>query len=89
MKPFESFLSPKLYEFLVYRQNLGYSLDTIRYHLLLFDRYVMEKNAGRHSFQPGFFLDMRTNIKLEKNSVNANIWGHTQLLPIPDTTGLH
>jgi len=74
MKPFKSFLAPKLEEFLTYRQNLGYSLDTIRYHLLLFDRYVMEKNAGWHSFEPGFFLDMRANIKLEKNSVNANIW---------------
>ena len=74
MKPFKSFLTPKLNEFLTYRQNLGYSLDSLRYHLLLFDRYVMEKNAGWHSFQPGFFLDMRSCIKLEKNSVNANIW---------------
>ena len=74
MKPFESFLAPKLNEFLTYRQSLGYSLDSIRDHLLLFDRYVMEKNAGWHSFEPDFFLDMRTNIKLGKNSVNANIW---------------
>ena len=74
MKPFRSFLAPKLNEFLTYRQSLGYSLDTIRFHLLLFDRYVMEKNASWHSFQPGFFLDMRSHIKLEKNSVNANIW---------------
>ena len=74
MKSFESFLAPKLDEFLAYRETLGYSLKTIRYHLLFFDRYVMEKNAGWHSFQPGFFLDMRSNIKLEKNSVNANIW---------------
>ena len=74
MKPFESFLASKLNEFLIYRETLGYSLDTLRYHLLLFDRYVMEKNADWHSFQPGFFLDMRSNIKLEKNSVNANIW---------------
>jgi len=34
----------------------------------------MEKNAGWHSFEPAFFLEMRSNIKLEKNSVNANIW---------------
>ncbi|HIJ36419.1 MAG TPA: tyrosine-type recombinase/integrase [Deltaproteobacteria bacterium] len=74
MKPFESFLAPKLNEFLMYRQSLGYSLDTIRYHLRLFDRYVMEKNAGWHSFQPGFFLEMRSHIKLEKTAVNANIW---------------
>ncbi|MBW2204595.1 MAG: integrase, partial [Deltaproteobacteria bacterium] len=74
MKPFESFLAPKLNEFLAYRETLGYSLKTIRYHLRLFDRYVMEKNADWDSFEPGFFLDMRSNIKLEKNSVNANIW---------------
>ena len=74
MKSFESFLAPKLDEFLTYRQSLGYSLDAIRYHLLLFDRYVMEKNGGWHSFQPGFFLEMRSNIKLEKTSINANIW---------------
>jgi len=74
MKPFESFLAPKLNEFLMYRQSLGYSLDTIRYHLRLFDRYVMEKNAGWHSFEPSFFLEMRSHIKLEKTAVNANIW---------------
>jgi len=74
MKPFESFLAPKLNEFLTYRQKLGYSLKTIRYHLRLFDRYVMDKNAGWDSFKPDFFLDMRSDIKLEKNSVNANIW---------------
>ena len=74
MKPFESFLALELNAFLAYRQSLGYSMDTIRYHLRLFDRYVMEKNADWDSFQPGFFLDMRSHIKLEKNSVNANIW---------------
>lgn len=74
MKPFESFLAPELDAFLAYRQALGYSLDAIRYHLHLFDRYVMERNADWHSFQPGFFLEMRSHIKLEKNSVNANIW---------------
>lgn len=74
MKPFESFLAPKLNEFLAYRETLGYSLKTIRYHLRLFDRYVMEKNAGWHSFEHGFFLDMRTHIKLANTSVNANIW---------------
>ena len=96
MKPFKSFLAPKLNEFLIYRQSLGYSVDTIRYHLLLFDRYVMEKNAGWRSFQPGFFLEMRSNIKLEKNSVNANIWavrnffqflirqGHIKTNPLQD-----
>ena len=34
----------------------------------------MEKNAGWHSFEPGFFLDMRSQYQIRKNSVNANIW---------------
>lgn len=96
MKPFKSFLATKLNEFLAYRRNLGYSLKTISYHLRLFDRYVIEKKAGWHSFQPGFFLEMRSNIKLEKNSINANIWavrnffqflvrqGHIQKNPLQD-----
>ncbi len=56
MKPFKSFLAPKLNEFLTYRETLGYSLRTIRYHLLLFDRYVMEKNAGFTSLDLRFRL---------------------------------
>ena len=74
MKPFESFLAPKINAFLTYRQSLGYSLDTISHHLRLFDRYVMEKKADWDSFDPGFFLEMRSHIHIDKNSVNANIW---------------
>lgn len=74
MKPFESFLAPKINAFLTYRQSLGYSLDTISHHLRLFDRYVMEQNADWGSFDPGFFLEMRSHIHIDKNSVNANIW---------------
>ncbi len=74
MKPFESFLAPEINAFLTYRQSLGYALDTISRHLRLFDRYVIEKNAGWDSFEPGFFLEMRSHIHIDKNSVNANIW---------------
>ncbi|MDZ7696975.1 MAG: hypothetical protein U5R49_08670 [Deltaproteobacteria bacterium] len=34
----------------------------------------MEKNADWDSFDPGFFLEMRSHIHIDKNSVNANIW---------------
>jgi site-specific recombinase XerD len=74
MKPFESFLAPEINAFLAYRQSLGYSLNNIRYHLRLFDLYVIKKNAAWDSFEPGFFLEMRNHIHIDKNSVNANIW---------------
>ena len=73
MKHFESFLSPLLNEYLTYRQNLGYSLKTLRYHLLIFDRYLIEKKADWRSFQPGLFLDMRASLKMESRSLNRNL----------------
>ncbi len=73
MKHFESFLSPLLNEYLTYRQNLGYSLKTLRYHLLIFDRYLIEKKADWRSFQPGLFLNMRASLKMESRSLNRNL----------------
>jgi integrase/recombinase XerD len=73
MKPFKSFLAPKMDEFLAYRESLGYSLKTLRYHLLILDQYVRDKNADRHSLQPAFFLEMRVNLKMEPSSVNTNL----------------
>jgi integrase/recombinase XerD len=71
MKPFKSFLAPKLEEFLAYRQNLGYALKTHRGPLLVLDRYLREKNASWQSLDPAFFLEMRANLKLGASSVNA------------------
>jgi integrase/recombinase XerD len=73
MKPFKSFLAPKIDEFLAYQESLGYSLRSLRYHLLILDRYLVDKSADRQSLRPGFFLEMRANLKLEANSVNANL----------------
>jgi len=73
MKNFESFLAPKLEEFLAYRENLGYAMRTYRSYLLIFDRYLKEKKAERNSLRPGFFLEMRANLKMESRSVNRII----------------
>lgn len=70
MKKFESFLTPYLNEYLLYRQNLGYSIKVSRSHLLIFDHYLRKTNADWDSLKPFFFLDMRANIDMEPRSVN-------------------
>lgn len=70
MKHFESFLASELDAFFAYRKDLGYSLKTLRYQLLVLDRYLKEKNADWHNLQPGFFLQMRSNLPNESRSVN-------------------
>ena len=45
MKPFESFLAPKLQEFIAYRLSLGYAKRGIRSALLSFDHYLKEQQA--------------------------------------------
>lgn len=70
MKNFESFLAPQLNEYLVYRKNLGYSLRSVRSHLLAFDRYLTEIEANWSSLDPSFFLEMRANLNVQSDSVN-------------------
>jgi integrase/recombinase XerD len=70
MKHFESFMAPKLEEFLAYRQSLGYAMKVYRSYLHVFDRYLKETKADWSSLRPAFFLDMRTNLKMESRSVN-------------------
>jgi len=70
MKKFESFLAPHFNEYLLYRQNPGYSIKTSRSHLLIFDQYLRKTNADWDSLKPFFFLDMRANLDMEPRSVN-------------------
>ena len=70
MKHFESILAPKLDAFFAYRKDLGYSLKTLRSQLFSLDRYLKEKNADWKDLQPGFFLEMRSNLPNEARSVN-------------------
>ncbi len=73
MKQFKSFLAQKLEEFLLYKQNLGYSHSKSRTNLLIFDHYLQEKNADWQSLQLEFFLEFREYFKKEPNTANALI----------------
>jgi integrase/recombinase XerD len=70
MKPFESFLAPRLNDYLAYREGLGYAPQPCTDHLLRFDRYLHQSGADLASLQPSFFLHMRTNLNLQATSVN-------------------
>ena len=73
MKNFESFLAPKLNEFIAYRQHLGYSLLPMRYSLLFFDRYVKDKKIKPGTLSPSFFLELRGSLKIEPKSINDRL----------------
>jgi len=70
MNNFHSFLAPQLNEYLLYRQNLGYSISASRTHLIAFDRYLIKTNADCKTLQPCFFLEMRANLDMESRTVN-------------------
>jgi len=70
MKPFESFLSPQLNEFLTYRETLGYTMRRRRSHLIAFDRYLKDTDANWNSFEPSFFLRMRADLGKEPRHTN-------------------
>ena len=70
MKPFESFLAPRLDEFLVYRKGLGYKMRGFISQLRAFDRYLMEKESKEKVLSPSFFLEMRANLKMQPSSAN-------------------
>jgi site-specific recombinase XerD len=73
MKPFESFLAPQIQEFITYRQNLGYQIRHSTSHLKTFDRYLKEQNIEKNLLAPSFFLQLRSDLKIEPRSVNAII----------------
>ena len=73
MKPFKSFMAPKLEEFLDYRQTLGYATASTRSYLHIFDRYLKDRQANWSSFMPSFFLEMRSDLSMSPHSINQVI----------------
>ncbi len=73
MKTFKSFLAPLFEQYLVYRENLGYTSKLTLAHLKVFDRYVTDKKIKSSLFKPSFFLELRAELKLEARSVNRVI----------------
>jgi integrase len=71
MNKFESFLTPQLQKYLIYRHNLGYSMKPSLSHLKTFDRYLKQKQAEQILLQPSFFVKMQAGLKIEPRSVNG------------------
>ena len=73
MKPFKSFLAPQIDRYTRYRHNLGYGMETSLSHLKTFDRYLVEKRVTSGLLTPAFFLQFRSDLKMEARSVNRVI----------------
>ena len=73
MSRFESFLGPLMEEYLSYRKKLGYCISPSFSNLKIFDRYIEKKNITREKLDPLFFLEMRTELKVEPRTVNRTI----------------
>ncbi|MCK4820947.1 tyrosine-type recombinase/integrase [bacterium] len=71
MKKFESFLTPKLEEFLRHRIALGYKDRNLRSLFLHFDRYIKENADDWYCLKPSFFLEFREKLKGEASTVNG------------------
>ena len=82
MKPFESFLAPQIQAFIDYRQNLGYQISHSRSHLKTFDRYLKEQKIKKSLLTPSFFLQLRSDLKIEPRSVNGIISSLARFLSI-------
>jgi integrase/recombinase XerD len=70
MNKFESFLAPQLRQYVIYRHNLGYSMKASLSHLKTFDRYLKQKQAEEILLPPSFFMQLRTDLKIEHRSIN-------------------
>jgi len=73
MKTFKSFLAPLFEQYLVYRENLGYTSKLTLAHLKVFDRYVTDRKMAISLFKPPIFHELRAELKMEARSVNRVI----------------
>ena len=71
MKPFESFLAPKLEEYIKHRVSLGYNVRSQRSLLRPFDRYLTDNESCWDSLEPKLFLELRKRLKGEPSSING------------------
>jgi site-specific recombinase XerD len=74
MKAFESFLSRQFEAFIAYREELGYSVKTIRTHLLLLDYYISQQSNPVDIWRPEFYLNIRKDLKSEPGSINGFLY---------------
>ena len=70
MRRFESFLAPQFEDYMLYRHNLGYDTDSLRWVLKTVDRYLLSQHAGSDDLTPAFFLALRANLRTQSKSIN-------------------
>lgn len=70
MNPFNSFLATRLYDYVTYRQALGFSTDPLYSYLKTFDRYLVNRHKDPAALLPSFFLELRADLNTETRSVN-------------------
>jgi hypothetical protein len=71
MKPFESFLAPQMQEFIAYRKHLDYQTRHSKSHLKTLDRYLKEQKIEKNLLTPSFFLQLRSDLKIEPRSIRS------------------
>ena len=87
MKRFESFLAPRLEEYLAYRRTLGYVDEHLRSCLRTFDRYVKEKATDQHSLNPLFFSHTEKRTQERGKNREQRVVGRARIFPISDAPG--
>ena len=70
MNHFESFLAQQFEEYMLYRQQLGYDTQSLRWALKTVDRYLVTQNADASDLTPAFFLSLRANLRTQYKSIN-------------------
>ncbi|MGB9438208.1 MAG: tyrosine-type recombinase/integrase, partial [Desulfobacterales bacterium] len=60
----------QLEQYVTYRHNLGYAMKASLSHLKTFDRYLKQKQVEEVLLLPSFFIQLRTDLKIESRSIN-------------------
>ena len=87
MKPFESFLSGQMKAFIVYREQLGYSTESIRAPLLVLDRYLVQQSDQNAVWQPVFYLKLRRELDQAPSSINLVLYAARRFFEYLKRTG--
>jgi site-specific recombinase XerD len=70
MNHFESFLAQQFEDYMAYRHQLGYDLQSLRWVLKTVDRYLVTQNAEPSDLTPAFFMTLRASLRTQYKSIN-------------------
>jgi site-specific recombinase XerD len=70
MSRFESFLAGQFEDYMLYRHQLGYDTQSLRWVLKTVDRYLVTQNAEPSDLTPAFFLSLRASLRTQNKSIN-------------------